>query len=222
MGSRLLPSPAWGPPGWWTRHADERGSTTSTPAPIVDLDVAHRQAALGVGEVHDDVPARRDHAELAQHVEFLAQPADARDVHAREHHDVGRPVERREGLRRQAGRGVDDDVTELPRQGGQQSRDVVGGDRVPGRRGLRAAHRVQPARVLGEEGLEDHRVLAGGAVDRVGQRVLGHQAERRGARHRTGRRGRRARSTAAHRRSARWPGWWRPSSCPPRPSARRW
>ena len=62
------------------------------------LDVAHRQAALGVGEVHDHVPAGRDHAQLAQHVELLAQPADAGDVHAGEHHDVGRPVERRQRL----------------------------------------------------------------------------------------------------------------------------
>ena len=80
------------------------------------LDVAHRQPALGVGEVHDHVPAGRDHAQLAQHVELLAQPADAGDVHAGEHHDVGGPVQGRQRLLRQPRRGVDDDVAELPRQ----------------------------------------------------------------------------------------------------------
>ena len=80
------------------------------------LDVAHRQPALRVGEVHDHVPAGRDHAQLAQHVELLAQPADAGHVHAGQHHDVGGPVERGQRLLRQPGGGVDDDVAELPRQ----------------------------------------------------------------------------------------------------------
>jgi hypothetical protein len=127
------------------------------------------------------VAAGRDHGQLAEHVELLAQPPDAGDVHAGEHHDVGRAVERGQRLLRQPGRGVDDDVAELPRQRGEQAGDVLTGDGVAGGRRLRAADGVQAAGVLGEEGLEDHRVLARRPPDGVGQRVLGRQPQRRGA-----------------------------------------
>ena len=113
------------------------------------------------------------HADAVEGVDGLVQAADAGDVGGGHEHQVGGVVHHRERALAEAGVGVDHDVPELEGELLDQAGHLLGADAVGVGRVARAAQGVDPRRVGGQEGFEDHGVLGGGTGHGVEHRVLG-------------------------------------------------